>query len=144
MNNLYEDDVIAWAEQQASLIRAGRWSQLDIDNIAEEIEDVGKSEKRELRHRLAVLLEHLAKWRYQPDHRGSSWLTTIRVQRLDILTLLRKVPSLKRLVADREFADGVWRDAIVLAVKETQFVEFPLECPWTLDQALTTDFLPDP
>ena len=144
MNNLYEDDVIAWAEQQASLIRAGRWSQLDIDNIAEEIEDVGKSEKRELRHRLAVLLEHLAKWRYQPDHRGSNWLTTIRVQRLDILTLLRKVPSLKRLVADREFADGVWRDAIVLAAKETQSVEFPLECRWTLDQALTTDFLPDP
>lgn len=144
MNNLYDVDVIAWAEQQASLLRAGKWTQLDIDNIAEEIEDVGKSEKRELRHRLAVLLEHLAKWRYQPDHRRSSWLTTIRVQRLDILTLVRKVPSLRRLIADREFAEGVWRDAVVLAVKETQSVQFPLECPWTLDQALAADFLPDP
>ena len=144
MGNLYEDDVIAWAEQQASLLRAGRWSQLDIDNIAEEIEDVGKSEKRELRHRLAVLLEHLAKWRYQQDHRGSSWLTTIRVQRLDIQTLVGKVPSLRRLISDREFAEGVWRDALVLAVKETQSVDFPMECPWTLNEALASDFLPDP
>jgi len=144
MGNLYEDDVIAWAEQQASLLRAGRWSQLDIDNIAEEIEDVGKSEKRELRHRLAVLLEHLAKWRHQPDHRGSSWLTTIRVQRLDIQTLVRKIPSLRRLISDREFAEGVWRDALVLAVKEAPSVDFPMECPWTLTEALASDFLPDP
>jgi hypothetical protein len=54
------------------------------------------------------------------------------------------VPSLKRLISDREFAEGVWRDALVLAVKETQSVDYPMECPWSLEQALASDFLPDP
>ena len=104
---------------------------------------MGKSERRELRHLLALLLEHVAKWRYQSDHRGSSWLTTIRVQRLDIQALVRKVPSLRRVISDREFAEGVWRDALVLAVKEAPAVDFPMECPWTLNEVLTSDFLPD-
>jgi len=144
MSNLYEDDVIAWAEQQAALLRAGRWELLDIDNIAEEIEDVGKSEKRELRHRMAVLVEHLIKWRWQPGRRGSSWLTTIRVQRIDIQKLIRKMPSLKPMMADAEFADEVWRDAVVLALKEAEgeIENLPDTNPWTLDQAMLPDFLP--
>ena len=145
MNNLYEDDVIAWAEQQAALLRSGRWDLLDIDNIAEEIEDVGKSEKRELRHRMAVLVEHLIKWRWQPRRRGSSWLTTIRVQRIDIQKLMRKMPSLKAMMADAEFADEVWRDAVVLALKEAEgeIENLPDTNPWTLDQAMVPDFLPE-
>jgi len=144
MGNLYEDDVIAWAEQQAALLRAGRWALLDIDNIAEEIEDVGKSEKRELRHRMAVLVEHLIKWRWQPGRRGSSWLTTIRVQRIDIQKLIRKTPSLKPMMADAEFADEVWRDAVVLALKEAEgeIENLPDTNPWTLNQAMLPDFLP--
>jgi hypothetical protein len=145
MGTLYEDDVIAWAERQAALLRAGRWELLDIDNIAEEIEDVGKSEKRELRHRMAVLVEHLIKWRWQPGRRGSSWLTTIRVQRIDIQKLLRKMPSLKNMMAEAEFADEVWRDAVVLALKEAEdeIENLPDTNPWTLDQAMQPDFLPN-
>jgi hypothetical protein len=142
MGTLYEDDVIAWSEQQAALLRAGQWSQLDIDNIAEEIEDVGKSEKRELRHRFAVLVEHLIKWKWQPSHRGCSWLTTIRVQRVDLQKLLRKAPSL-RATMDTELADAVWRDAVVLAVKEAEFENLPETSPWTLDLVLAEDFFPD-
>jgi len=144
MGTLYEDDVIAWAERQAALLRRGEWSQLDIHNIAEEIEDVGKSEKRELRHRMAVLVEHLIKWRWQPRRRGSSWLTTIRVQRIDIQKLLRKMPSLKNMMADAEFADEVWRDAVVLALKEAEdeIENLPETNPWTLDQVMQPDFLP--
>jgi hypothetical protein len=142
MGTLYEDDVIAWSEQQAALLRAGQWSQLDIDNIAEEIEDVGKSEKRELRHRFSILVEHLIKWKWQPSHRGSSWLTTIRVQRVDLQKLLRKAPSL-RATMDTELADAVWRDAVVLAVKEAECENLPETSPWTLDLVLAEDFFPD-
>jgi len=81
MSTLYDDDVIAWVEQQVALLRAGRWSELDVDNIVEEIEDVGKSEQRELRSRLEVLIAHLLKWKYQPDRQGHSWRLTIRAQR---------------------------------------------------------------
>ena len=63
MNTRYEADVVAWAQEQAALLRAGRFSEIDIANIAEEIEDVGKSEKRELASRMAVLLAHLLKWK---------------------------------------------------------------------------------
>jgi hypothetical protein len=77
----YDEDILTWADQQAALLRAGRVDLLDILHIADEIEDVGKSEKRELRSRTAVLLAHLLKWQAQPDYRGKSWERTIRAQR---------------------------------------------------------------
>lgn len=77
MATAYETDVIAWANEQARLLRAGLLSQLDIEHIADEIEDVGKSEKREIRNRMALLLAHLLKWQYQPIYRGNSWIRTI-------------------------------------------------------------------
>ena len=81
MGIAYEKDIVAWANEQACFIRAGRFDLLDLEHIAEEIEDVGKSEQRELETRMAVLLAHLLKWQYQPTHRGRSWLATIREQR---------------------------------------------------------------
>ena len=73
MNTAYKTDVVAWANEQAAFIRAGRFDLLDLENIAEEIESVGKSEKRELASRMSLLLAHLLKWQYQPVRRGSSW-----------------------------------------------------------------------
>jgi hypothetical protein len=139
MGTLYDEDVVAWAEQQAALLRAGRWSQLDIGNIAGEIEDVGKSEKRALCHRMAVLVEHLIKCRYQPERCGSSWLRTIREQRAQVRKLLRHSPSLRNLMKDPDFAEDVWRDAIILAVKEASLDDLPELSPWTLDEALQED-----
>ncbi len=81
MKASYEADVVVWANEQAELIRAGRFDLLDLEHIAEEIEDVGKSEQRELASRMAVLMSHLLKWQYQPDRRGASWRATIRTQR---------------------------------------------------------------
>lgn len=69
----YEKDVVAWATEQAALLRAGNFSDLDVEHIAEEIEDVGKSEQRKLASRMAVLLAHFLKWAYQPDRRGARW-----------------------------------------------------------------------
>ena len=76
----YEADIVAWASEQARLLRSGRFDLLDTEHIAEEIEDVGKSEQRELASRMAVLLCHLIKWCYQPARQGASWLATIKTQ----------------------------------------------------------------
>src|SRR5579864_8782072 len=75
---LYNRDFYAWSRQQAELLRAGKLAQADIEHIAEEIDSMGRTEKRELISRLSVLLLHLLKWRYQPDKRGPSWEASIR------------------------------------------------------------------
>lgn len=138
----YDDDVIAWAEEQAKLLRSKQFDALDIENIAEEIEDVGKSEQRELESRMAVLLAHLLKWQLQPKRRGASWLRTINIQRTSIERRLRKTPSLKRCIYDVEWWEDAWGDARVLLEKETGIVEVPRECPWTIDQVLDLEFVP--
>jgi hypothetical protein len=73
----YETDVILWSQEQARLLRARQFAELDIEHLADEIEDAGKSEKRELANRMAVLLAHLIKWNRQPEKRGNSWRATI-------------------------------------------------------------------
>lgn len=77
----YDDDVLLWSQQQARLLREGRFAELDIEHLADEIEDVGKSEKRELASRCAALIAHLLKWRFEPSIRSESWRATINVQR---------------------------------------------------------------
>lgn len=142
MTQVYDNDVVAWAQEQAQLLRSGQWLKLDVEHLAEEIEDVGKSEKRALIHRLAVLVEHLYKWQAQPERRGHSWLTTIRLQRLQVQRLLAKMPSLSAMLADNDVWTGVWDDAVLLLVKETALTDIPARCPWTLQQVLTPDWLP--
>ena len=93
MSTRYETDVMAWANEQARLIRAGRFDLLDLEHIAEEIKDVGKSEQRELANRMAVLLAHLLKWQYQPDRRGSSRVRTIKEQRKRVCSGSKKPPA---------------------------------------------------
>lgn len=91
----YDQDVVAWAAEQARLIREGRFDQLDIEHIADEIEDVGKSEQRELASRMAILLAHLLKWQVRPALRGASWDRMIREQRKQVLRRLKRTPSLR-------------------------------------------------
>jgi hypothetical protein len=139
----YEQDILAWSDQQAALLRAGRFDLLDILHIADEIEDVGKSEKRELRSRTAVLLAHLLKWQAQPDYRGKSWERTIRAQRKAIRLHLDEVPSLKAILRDRRWLSGVWADAVSQAAQETGLEAFPEECPWDLaGEVLAEGWLP--
>lgn len=138
----YESDIIAWANEQAGLLRAGRFDLLDILHIAEEIEDVGKSEQRELANRMALLLAHLLKWAYQPERRGASWEITIRNQRKGILRRLAKTPSLKTDLNDPEWWEAVWEDATVQAARETGLGQFPEHCPWSTENVLETEWLP--
>lgn len=107
MHATYYQDIIKWAQEQAALLRAGQFSKVDIEHVAEEIEDVGKSEQRELENRMAILLAHLLKWQYQPDRRSSSWQRTIREQRKGVTRRLAKTPSLKANIRDSESWEGV-------------------------------------
>ena len=126
----YETDVVAWSSEQARLIRAGQFDQLDLEHIAEEIEDVGKSEQRELASRMAVLIAHLLKWQYQPERQSASWKRTIKEQRRALAFHLKQVPSLKSRLADPEWQGAIWADAVTLAINETGMGGFPDECPW--------------
>ena len=141
MSTRYETDVVAWANEQAQLIRAGQFGLLDLEHIAEEIEDVGKSEQRELASRMAVLLAHLLKWEYQPDRRGSSWRATIQTQRHSIWKRLGKTPSLRPMLCDSDWIEDMWADARQTASSESGigFAVFPEACPWAMETEVLGD-----
>ncbi|MGB8843637.1 MAG: DUF29 domain-containing protein [Aliidongia sp.] len=140
--SLYDQDFYAWANEQAALLRAGNLSAADVEHIAEEIESMGKTEKRELVNRLTVLLLHLLKWRYQPDRRGKSWRLTIREQRLRLVLHLKDNPSLKAIIPDA--LRDAYAVAVVEAERETDLDEaiFPTACSWSFDQIMNADFWP--
>lgn len=138
MGTSYDKDVVAWANEQAALLRAGQLSAIDIEHIAKEIEDVGKSEQRELASRMAVLLAHLLKWQYQAGRRGASWQKTIKSQRMDIAYLLRYAR-----MSDADWLSIVWARAVAQATDETGLDVFPDDCPWSMEQVLAFDFYPD-
>ena len=144
-NTAYKDDVIAWSREQAELLTTGRWELLDIEHLADEILDVGKSEQRELESRMALLLMHLLKWRFQPDRRGESWEKTIKEQRKALLFRLKKTPSLKPNLQDEEWQLTVWFDAKHSAAKEMgiAFDLFPDACPWTITDVLDEGWMPN-
>jgi hypothetical protein len=142
-NTSYESDVVAWSHEQARLLRSGQLSDLDIEHIADEIEDVGKSEQRELANRMAILLAHLLKCEYQPNLRPS-WKSTIHAQRNSIDRRIHKTPSLKASLANDDWWADAWGDAVVEACKETgmAYAGFPETCPWSADEVLDRAFFP--
>lgn len=139
----YDTDFYTWTQQQAALLKTGQFEQADIEHIVEEIESMGRSERRELENRLAVLIAHLLKWQYQPVRRGRSWQLTVEGQRIDVAELINDNPGLKpQLPAIQRLA---YRKAKLKASQETAFDKsmFPDECPWTLAQLLDDAFYPD-
>ena len=139
--NSYEQDFYAWTQEQAELLRSGQLQLIDIQNLAEEVEDMGRAEKRELESRLEVLLMHLLKWQFQPSIRSRSWQLTIKEQRLRLQRHLKQNPSLKSAIPD-VFAD-VYQLAVVSAERETSLDIFPDVCPYDFEQVMTEAFLPD-
>ncbi|MBK1641444.1 hypothetical protein CKO12_06060 [Chromatium okenii] len=140
---LYEQDIVAWANQQAAALRTGHFAQLDLEHLAEEIEDVGKSEQRELMSRMAILIGHLLKWCYQPERRGASWESTIRTQREAIARRLQRTPSLKCTLFDPDWFADAWSDGRDLAVRETGVSDLPNDCPWSIEMIFTSTWLPE-
>lgn len=139
---LYDRDFYQWTLQNAELLRAGRAGEADLEHIAEEIEDMGKRERRELISRLSVLICHLLKWQAQPERRSKSWSATIAVQRKDLAKLLHEMPSLRRYLADN--LNEAHERAVITASQETflPMEDFPTTCPYPLDALLDAEFLP--
>lgn len=143
MGTAYKTDIVAWANEQAALLRSGNLAAIDIEHIAEEIEDVGKSEQRELMSHMSGLLAHLLNWQFQPSYRGASWEKTIKAKRIEIEFSLKETPSLKTRLSDEDWKKVVWSKALAQAVAETGLDDFPDECPWTNDQVMNPEFFPE-
>lgn len=141
VKSLYEADFYAWTQQQIKLLQTQAWHSLDIENLIEELEDLGRRERQELRNRLSVLLGHLLKWQFQPSQRSNSWQATLCEQRDQTALLLNENPSLKPYLT--EALDLAYRSGRNLAVKETNlpYETFPATCPYSLPQILDPDFL---
>ncbi|MBD2182158.1 DUF29 domain-containing protein [Planktothrix sp. FACHB-1355] len=141
-SRLYETDFYAWTQEQAKFLRDGIWNCLDIANLVEEIASLGKQERQELINRLGVLLGHLLKWEFQSELRSKSWLATIREQRRRIHRLLKESPSLKPFLP--EALEEGYQDGLDLAVRETSldYEGFPVECSYSLEQVLDSEFFP--
>jgi hypothetical protein len=145
MNNaeLYEHDFNAWIDQQINLLKVGKINEVDVEHLIEELEDMGKSNLRELESRFIILIAHLLKWQFQSDRQSSSWRGSIREQRAQLLHLLKKTPSLKR-ETDHAIANA-YPDALEIAVDETGLAEshFPEKCPYSVEQLLDKLFYPE-
>ncbi len=143
MSETYQLDFYGWAMEQAQLLRAGRLAAADIENIAEEIESMGRGERRELVNRLTILLAHLLKWHFQPGFRSASWNSSIREQRIRLRSLLKDNPSLKAKL-DEAYAEA-YELAVIAAARETGLPEsgFPASAPYGFDQAADAGFWPE-
>ena len=143
MKSLYESDFYAWTQQQIHLLKEQAWQSLDVQNLVEELADLGRRERQELRNRLSVLLGHLLKWQFQPEQRSNSWLATIREQREQLELLLEENPSLKPYLS--EALTIAYKLGLNIAVRETglPYETFPTECPYSFKEALNEAFLTD-
>lgn len=141
----YQQDFFAWLNEQAMLLKSKNFGKLDIDNLVEELEAMGRSEQRELKSRMIVLVMHLLKWQFQPEKRGESWRKTIYEQRKQIALVLEDSPSLKSFLNDSDWLQTVWQYAIKDAVEETGLSKatFPTEPIWQINEILEDNFYPN-
>lgn len=141
----YDADFYAWTVEQARLLRAGELSAIAAANVAEEIESMGRSDRRELQSRLVVLIMHLLlKWRQQPGARSRSWSATIEEQRLQIESVFAESSSLRPLAAGMLAQTYAITRARALAETGLADEAFPAACPFSLDDILLRSFLPQP
>jgi len=141
--NLHDKDFHAWAIEQANLLKAGKLGEIDLDNLIEEIESMGASERNQLQNRLKVLIGHLLKWQFQPAYRSRSWNATIEEQRLSVIGLIEDNPSLKSILEQR--IAKAYPQGVLLAVKETNLDKktFPPSCPYSAEELFDIGFYPD-
>lgn len=137
----HENDFYAWTQEQAHLLKTGKLHRIDWQYIAEELEDMGRAEKRQLESRLEVLIMHLLKWQFQPNLRSRSWQLTIKEQRLRLEKLLQKNPSMQPSLT--EAIEDVYPLATLTAERETGLSLFPETCPYTLTEILSPEFFPE-
>ena len=142
-SQLYEQDFSLWLAQAVELLRQGNLTNLDVENLIEEIECMGKSEKQAVKSNLEIILMHLLKYKYQPDKRSNSWRYTLLEHRRRLDDAFKTSPSLKRYFL-QEF-ENCYQGARKLASVETgvAIAKFPLDNPFAIDQVLDEDYLPE-
>jgi hypothetical protein len=142
VNSLYDTDYLHWLETTAEAMRQKDFWAIDWENLIEEIEDMGRRERRSLDSNLIVLLIHLLKWQFQPAKRTPSWQVSIVEHRRRLRKALQDSPSLKTYL-ETSLAE-CYRDAVEQAAAETGRPEkqFPPDCPYTVDQILDKGFWP--
>jgi Domain of unknown function DUF29 len=141
-SSLYEQDFLLWLESTTELLRQQNFNELDLENLIEEMEDMGKSNKSAMRSNLMIVLLHLLKWKYQPDKRSNSWKSSIREHRIRIEEDFEDSPSLKNY--SLEIVTKSYQNARKLAADQTglDLAVFPTESPFSLTQILDPEFLP--
>ena len=139
---LYDRDFFKWIETTANLLRSQRFGEIDLENLIEEIESMGRSEKNALESNLEVLLMHLLKYKYQPQKISNSWKYTIREHRLRIIKSLKSSPSLK--IYFLEIFAACYKNARDLAADESglEIMTFPESSPFTPEETIDSNFLP--
>ncbi|MFB2923400.1 DUF29 domain-containing protein [Aerosakkonema funiforme] len=140
--SLYEQDFYRWLQTNINFLKEGRFAEIDLENLLEELESMGRSEKNALTSNLRVLLMHLLKYKYQPEKRTNSWLYTIREHRKRLRETFKASPSLYPFFED--IFNESYQDARELAADETglSIKIFPPESPFTVEEVLNPDFLP--
>ncbi|MFM7407245.1 MAG: DUF29 domain-containing protein [Cuspidothrix sp.] len=141
--NLYETDFNLWIEQTVRQLKNGQIQDLDIENLIEEVQSMGSNDKREIKSRLIVLIMHLLKYKYQPKKKTKSWTSTIITQRNELELVLENSPSLNPFL--KENISDCYQKARKNAARETKLslTTFPLECPFTPEQIMDSDYFPD-
>ena len=133
---IYDRDYHLWLEETAQLLKNRDFNQLDLENLIEEIETLGRSERNKLISSLRLIYQHLLKWQYQPEKRSKSWTDTIDRERDNINDYIEDMPSLKRLLDNPEAIAKAYNRGRRDAMKETGINNLPRECPFTIEQVI--------
>lgn len=139
---LYEVDYLRWLETTVEKLRSQDYSSVDWKNLIEEIEDMGRNEKRSLESNLIIIILHLLKWQFQPEHRSGSWEASIIEHRRRIKKAIQESPSLK------PYLESIFFESYTEAVKQAKaetglpLEVFPTECPYSIVDAINDEFLP--
>ena len=141
--DLYEEDFYLWTQRMAEALRSRNFDALDLENLLDEVESLGRSDRRELKNRLVILLHHLLKWQFQAEMRSGSWKGTLSEQRRRIRNVLDDSPSLQSFLAAS--VEECYQDARQEASDKTELaiVIFPEVCKYTIEEILSVEFLPD-
>ena len=142
MGELYEEDFYSWTKEQARFLKEKNLNKMDIDNLIEEIESLGKRDLRALESQIERLLKHLLKWKFQPKRKSKSWKKSILESRFSAVRLMEDSPSLESKL--KENYTKCFQRSVKSCVVETGLEKsiFPKENPWTLEEILDEDFWP--
>jgi hypothetical protein len=140
---VYDEDFYAWTVEQARFLRARRFDLLDIEHLADEIEDIAKREVRELAKDISALLAYLIRWHFLPGERSISWSVTMEIVRLQVAEVLGESPSLRRCLDEPQTLQLAWANALAQVLTDSDQIPYPDECPWAIDDVLSDDWLPN-